>query len=128
MTCLPQHKTEAIFADLLQQKSLTIHRETTLESYTQSPNYIEATVKKADGSTQVIQAKYIIGADGSHSVVRKCTEGWTYEGYSVATRFAMADVVLQGKDVSTFMNSRVSAFSHPKGIISGIKAVKILIL
>ncbi|KAI9475357.1 FAD binding domain-containing protein [Zychaea mexicana] len=115
MTCLPQTKTETVFADLLQQKSLTIQRETELQSYTQTPDYVEATIKKADGTTEVVKAKYIIGADGSHSAVRKCTEGWTYEGYAVSTRFAMADVVLEGQDAERFKNGRVSAFSHPKG-------------
>ncbi|KAI7860348.1 FAD binding domain-containing protein [Circinella umbellata] len=115
MTCLPQTKTEIAFGEILQQKSLTIQRETALESYKQTPDHVEAIIKNSDGSTETIQAKYIIGADGSHSVVRKCTEGWTYDGYAVSTRFAMADVVLEGKDADMFNNGRVSAFSHPKG-------------
>ncbi|KAI9269086.1 FAD binding domain-containing protein [Phascolomyces articulosus] len=115
MSCLPQNKTEVAFAEILRQKSLTIHRETALESYTQTEDHVEAIIKKPDGSTEIVQAKYIIGADGSHSVVRKCTEGWTYEGYAVSTRFAMADVILEGKDADKFKNGRVSAFSHPKG-------------
>ena len=126
MTCLPQTKTEIAFGEILKEKSLTIHRETALESYKQTSDHVEAIIKKSDGSTETVQAKYIIGADGSHSAVRKCTDGWTYDGYAVSTRFAMADVVLEGKDADKFKNGRVSAFSHPKGIYNlWIKSVHV---
>ncbi|CAO3607324.1 unnamed protein product [Cunninghamella blakesleeana] len=51
-----------------------------------------------------IEAKYIIGADGCHSIVRKSDPSWTYHGTTIKTKFALADVILKGDDVPLLEN------------------------
>lgn len=71
----------------------------------------------------MIRARYIIGADGTHSVVRKNGENWNFDGHAVATQFALADVVLSGKDVDQLMNQRVNCFTTPKGNAKDMKQI-----
>ncbi|KAI8889370.1 hypothetical protein K501DRAFT_329168 [Backusella circina FSU 941] len=79
--------------------------ETELVSYTQDANGVTATVKNnKTGEEYTIEGSYIVGADGSHSKVRKSTPGWTYEGVALGTRFMLADLTLKG--------DRIEEFSH----------------
>lgn len=61
-----------------------------------------------------IEAKYIVGADGCHSFVRKQDPTWTYDGATIKTKFALADVILTGDDVLKVKN-RQTAFYHSIG-------------
>lgn len=95
---------------LLESKGGTIHWNTGLKSYKQFDDHIEAVVEDPQGGEQTIRAKYIIGADGAHSMVRKVTPDWKYEGHSIATKFAIADVVLEGEDAYKLRNQRMNMF------------------
>ncbi|KAI9314422.1 hypothetical protein BX666DRAFT_451923 [Dichotomocladium elegans] len=112
-TCLPQNRTEEIFESILPKG--IIHRETQVIEYKQHADHVCVAVRHRNGETTTVCARYLIAADGAHSTIRKSTPGWTFDGYSVATRFAMADAVLDGKDAGLFMNERVNSISHPKG-------------
>ncbi|KAI9317951.1 FAD binding domain-containing protein [Dichotomocladium elegans] len=123
MTMISQHKSEKILVGLVESlPSGIIHWGTKVTGYKQTDNHVEVTVtsksrRDNDGSDkeEVIRAKYIIGADGSHSTVRKATEGWTYEGYAVKTKFALADIRLAGKDADQIDFARANMFIDPEG-------------
>lgn len=110
---LAQDKAETILANLLHSKGATIHWNTKFKSYKQFDDHIEAVVEQG-GEEKVIKAKYLVGADGAHSMVRKATPDWKYEGHALATKFAIADVVLEGDDAHKLRNQRMNMFNSGK--------------
>lgn len=118
-TMVSQDAQEEILIDLVEEiEQGTIRWGTTLVDYEEYEDHVEATVCKDDGNTYTVKSKYMIGADGTHSVVRKKysgTQEWRYDGQAIATRFALADVTLTGRDVSKVNNNRGNIFTHPDG-------------
>ncbi|KAG2227355.1 hypothetical protein INT45_004310 [Circinella minor] len=111
VTSIAQHNTEKIFSQLLGEEM--INRHTELVSYKQrNEEYgVEAIVKDLHtGKIKTIHAKYIIGADGTHSGVRKLIKDWTYDGFSIATRFGVGDVSIEEKDAEIISRTRGSVF------------------
>ena len=114
LTCLPQSETENGFLDVLGYDNVTWH--TQLVSYRQEKEGVEALIKDLHtGKEETVRARYIIGADGTHSAVRKLDSSWTYEGYSVGTEFVVGDVYLSGKDSEKMDPSRTNLNFHPDG-------------
>ncbi|KAI9273089.1 FAD binding domain-containing protein [Phascolomyces articulosus] len=50
------------------------------------------------GESERIHAQYIVGADVTHSTVRKLAKDWSYDGHATETRFAVGDVIVTRKD------------------------------
>ncbi|KAI9251869.1 FAD binding domain-containing protein, partial [Phascolomyces articulosus] len=115
ITSIAQRETEKIFARLLGEENIDRHTE--LVSYQQHDGGIEATVKDLHtGKNETIHARYIVGADGTHSAVRKLADDWTFEGYSLSTRFAIGDVAIEGKDAHQIPRTRGTIFINGSGI------------
>ncbi|KAI8333079.1 FAD binding domain-containing protein [Chlamydoabsidia padenii] len=114
LTVIGQSEVEKIFVDEIEKLQGQVHWNTELLEYEQHEDYVSAQVKDASGTTKRISAKYIVGADGCHSIVRKHDPTWTYEGNSIKSQFALADMVLEGADISK-LQYRTSVFYHPEG-------------
>lgn len=67
---LEQSKNEQLLYDYVRSHGRDVHWQTELEDFTQSGSGVSARVKSADGSSQAIEAKYIVGCDGPRSLVR----------------------------------------------------------
>ena len=52
----------------------------------QTADYVEAIVTNGDGETETLRGKYLIGADGASSVVRRLAE-IDFEGFTWPERF-----------------------------------------
>ncbi|KAI9251920.1 FAD binding domain-containing protein [Phascolomyces articulosus] len=116
LTCLPQRKTERIFAKVLGNDKIAW--ETELISYQQQEDGIEAIVKDLNtGKEKRIHAQYIVGADGTHSAVRKLAKDWSYDGHAMETRFAVGDVIVTGKDAEQVAQARGNICIHSDGIV-----------
>ncbi|PPR10622.1 MAG: Para-nitrophenol 4-monooxygenase [Alphaproteobacteria bacterium MarineAlpha11_Bin1] len=81
---LEQHKTIEIGLDIaLAIDGFELHRERELSRLSQDDNGVEVSVKAPDGSFEVHRGKFLIGADGGKSVVRKLLDidfpGFTWE-------------------------------------------------
>lgn len=83
---LEQSKTEQILIDYLAELGCLVERSTPLLSYEEKEGSVFARTDKG-----IIQAKYLVGCDGAHSVVRK-TMGCTFEGKTFSDVFSLADV------------------------------------
>lgn len=68
---LEQSKTEKILNDFLESHGYKVERNTELINLSQSPHYATVTTKSNSGKVEVIRAKWVIGADGANSVVRR---------------------------------------------------------
>jgi 2-polyprenyl-6-methoxyphenol hydroxylase-like FAD-dependent oxidoreductase len=95
---VPQWRTEAILRDRLAALGGSVELGTRLTGFTQSADSVIATV---DGG-EPIEARYLVGADGGHSTVRK-QMGVRFEGEPVSdVRALVGDVEVPGLDRSAW--------------------------
>jgi 2-polyprenyl-6-methoxyphenol hydroxylase-like FAD-dependent oxidoreductase len=108
---LPQDATERILADRLVSLGGSIARgETAVEIHPSGDSIAVLTSSASGGRT--IQARYVVGADGVHSVVRD-SAGIGFEGATYPETFVLADVQMEWP----FGNTEVSLFFSPEGLV-----------
>lgn len=91
MLIVEQGKHETLLYDHIKEHGHDVSWQTELLDLAQDETGVTATVKGADGESETIQAKYLVGCDGSKSPVRH-TLGLTFDGDTVARLFYVADV------------------------------------
>ena len=74
---------------------------------------IEAVLRKADGTSETVQADWLLGCDGAHSTTRHGL-GFTFEGTTMDTDWWLADVHVTGLDPQDIMH----IFWHRDGILA----------
>ncbi|WP_433200949.1 FAD-dependent monooxygenase [Nocardia sp. CA-107356] len=89
---LPQYETERILRDHLTSLGTTIERGTRLVTFEQNDDGVRAVLSRADGE-ETVRARYLVGCDGAHSVVRKKL-GLTFEGAAFDEQYMLGDVEL----------------------------------
>jgi 2-polyprenyl-6-methoxyphenol hydroxylase-like FAD-dependent oxidoreductase len=89
---VPQNITEKLVLDRLIELGGTVLRPKALTTITQDPDGVTATFD--DGTT--IRARYAVGADGIHSVVRE-QAGIGFQGGAYEESFVLADVRMSGE-------------------------------
>jgi len=108
---LPQDRTEAILADALARANGRVRWGSTVEALRETGDGVEATVASSEGR-QTIRARYVVGADGMHSLVRE-SAGIGFTGASYEHSFVLADVEMawdHGRD-------EVMLFFSPAGLV-----------
>ena len=80
---LEQSRTESLLVDFLKERGRDVERRTELKTIRQSNSEVICVLKHGDGNEESVKSKYVVGADGSHSVVREQLNipfgGKTYE-------------------------------------------------
>lgn len=94
---IPQSETEALLNRHMESLGIKTEREVELISLVQKPE-IRATLRHADGRTEEVSPRWLIGCDGAHSVVREKT-GTAFEGAQVGMSFFLADAEMTGPDM-----------------------------
>jgi 2-polyprenyl-6-methoxyphenol hydroxylase-like FAD-dependent oxidoreductase len=89
LTVLEQSKTESILGERLAELSVPIEWNTEVEPATDVADSGSVTVRSPEGS-RVIHARYVVGADGSNSLVRRSL-GIDFEGSTNAHSFFVCD-------------------------------------
>ncbi|MDQ2723339.1 MAG: FAD-dependent monooxygenase [Actinomycetota bacterium] len=87
---LPQYETERVLAEALAGHGTRVGRGVELVRFTQDADMVTSTVHD-DGGQRTVTSRYLIGADGAHSVVRKGL-GLTFDGDAFAEEYMLADV------------------------------------
>lgn len=108
---LPQNVTEAVLTERIGELGGSIRRGVTAESIEQHANGARVTVSQ-NGERRVIAAKWVVGGDGMHSLVRRAA-GVEFEGASYAESFVLADVHLDRAPAP----DEVSLFFSPDGVV-----------
>ena len=92
MANLEQWKTEGVLEAKLVELGVTIERETELVAIEERLDGIRATVKRPNGSSDVVDTPWLIGCDGAHSTVRHLNHQH-FPGASDHRRYIAADVI-----------------------------------
>lgn len=91
-----QGKHEKRLNDHLLSAGVEVRWNTELQDFTQDDGGTSATIKNSSGETETIEAKYLVGCDGSKSLVRHSL-GLTFEGSTFERFFYVADVEIDWK-------------------------------
>lgn len=88
----PQNQTEAILQNKLQSFGIQIERSCEVVAITQEHNRIQVEFKKGN-TLQTITTEWLIGCDGSHSLVRE-SASIPFLGAAYEESFILADITL----------------------------------
>lgn len=90
---IPQHATETILADRLAAVGGKVHRRVTANSIETNADHFLVWLSTAEGPA-AIRARYLVGADGMNSLVRR-SAGIFFEGGQYQESFVLADVTME---------------------------------
>ncbi|MFJ1767464.1 FAD-dependent oxidoreductase [Amycolatopsis sp. NPDC088138] len=108
----PEWRVEEALRLRLAELGGAVEFGTTLERFEQSDDGVSAVLVK-DGETETVTARWLVGCDGGHSVVRK-QAGIAFEGETRdAVRMIVADVEVDGLDRDAWHMWR-----HPEGLVN----------
>jgi 2-polyprenyl-6-methoxyphenol hydroxylase-like FAD-dependent oxidoreductase len=93
---LEQSKNELLLYDYLQQRGKDVRWNTEFKSLSQTNEGTSAQIVTADGASQTIEARYLVGCDGAKSLVRHAL-GLEFQGSTVERMFFVADVQVDWK-------------------------------
>jgi 2-polyprenyl-6-methoxyphenol hydroxylase-like FAD-dependent oxidoreductase len=111
----PQHVTEGILLGRLRELGGHVHRPLRISGIRQFDRGVVATVTDADGEERTVRAKYLVGADGTRSDVRKMI-GVDFAGETFRQSFILADMELSDGSPPDEINL---FFSRHGGVITG---------
>jgi len=86
-----QGRHETLLYDFIKSNGRDVLWQTELENFTQNESSVTANIKNANGETETIEAKFLVGCDGAKSIVRHSL-GLTFEGSTFERMFYVADV------------------------------------
>ena len=76
---IAQSETERVLEECLAKRGVKVERSVTMESFAEKGAGIEAVLRKADGTSETVQADWLLGCDGAHSTTRHGL-GLAFEG------------------------------------------------
>lgn len=102
---LEQSKTERLLYEHLQHHGKNVQWQTELKHLTQDTDGVRAVCKTANGETQTIEARYLVGCDGAGSPTRHLLD-IPFEGSTNPRLFYVADVEM---DIEMEVQTNMSA-------------------
>ncbi|KAI1651928.1 FAD binding domain-containing protein [Daldinia loculata] len=88
---ISQCETEAFLDGCLAKHGFAVERGLEATSIVQDPTGVTVKLKNPDGVEETVRAKYVVGADGAHSSVRRAAEGLTFQGAAYPQDFILCD-------------------------------------
>jgi 2-polyprenyl-6-methoxyphenol hydroxylase-like FAD-dependent oxidoreductase len=89
----PQYETERVLAERAVRLGADLRYGSEVTGLASGPDAVEVQVREPDGSTRLVRAGWLVGADGMHSAVREAL-GMPFPGQSVVRSVMLADVRL----------------------------------
>src|SRR5688500_16410296 len=86
-----QGRHEKILYDFIKSHGRDVLWNTELKNFTQNESGVTANIKSTNGDAETIEAKFLVGCDGSKSPVRHSL-GLTFEGSTFERMYYVADV------------------------------------
>lgn len=109
-----QAETEKFLDECLSKYDISVQRPITATEIIQDKDGVTTTLKAADGKTDTIRTKYVVGCDGAHSVVRKAAN-LTFKGAPYPQDFLLCDVHLRD---SNLPQDLIGLHLRPKGVLA----------
>lgn len=91
ITMIPQAGTEAVLIEALTDAGLAVDRGVEAKSFHDEGDAVLVDASHADGSPVTFRARYLLGADGAHSLVRHQLD-LSFEGAKYPQAFLLGDV------------------------------------
>ncbi|KAI5866536.1 FAD binding domain-containing protein [Durotheca rogersii] len=95
-----QCETEAFLDGCLAKHGCAVERGVEARSFVQDDKGVTVEVSNPGGSRDVIRAKYVVGADGAHSSVRRSSKGFTFQGAAYPQDFILCDAHIRNPKAS----------------------------
>ena len=92
---LAQSDTERLLTEQLNRQGVKIERGVELISVANRQDSVYAVLRSGDGAEEVVDASYLIAADGAHSAIRKAL-GLPFTGRSLTHNYVLGDLDLAG--------------------------------
>jgi 2-polyprenyl-6-methoxyphenol hydroxylase-like FAD-dependent oxidoreductase len=92
---LAQSDTERLLTEQLNRQGVKIERGVELTAVTQKQDSVSAVLRSGDGAEEVVDASYLIAADGPHSAIRNAL-GLPFTGRSLTHNYVLGDLHLAG--------------------------------
>ncbi len=108
-----QSETERVLEEQLTARGVTVERSVELTAFADRGSSIAATLKKANGESEALEAAWLVGCDGAHSTVRHGL-AFAFEGSTLESHWALADGHITGLEP----NDRLHIFWHRDGILA----------
>jgi 2-polyprenyl-6-methoxyphenol hydroxylase-like FAD-dependent oxidoreductase len=89
----PQYETERVLEEQAGPLGADVRRGAEVTGLTQHADGVEVTVRENGHPGRPVRARYVVGADGMHSTVRRCL-GMPFPGRSVVRSVMLAEVQL----------------------------------
>lgn len=109
---LPQDRTEATLAEALESTGHAVQRGWAVDVVEDLGDHVRVSAISATGDQRIYLARYVVGADGMHSIVRK-TAGIGFSGSSYEDSFVLADVEMDWSHGS----DEVKLYFSPQGLV-----------
>src|SRR4051812_22318906 len=110
---IAQSETERVLEECLAARGVEVERSVTMESFADTGTGIEAVLRKTDGSSETVQADWLLGCDGAHSAARHGL-GLAFEGTTMDSDWWLADLHLTGLEPQDVLH----IFWHRDGILA----------
>src|SRR3984893_15729948 len=99
----PQDKHERLLIDRLREMGVAVERSTELVGFEDQGARVVARLRRPDGSEQAVEAAFIAGCDGTHSIVREALKVG-FPGGTYSHIFYVADVEASGRAMNGELN------------------------
>jgi len=90
----PQDRTEAVLREQLSELGAEVLRPLELIDFQEAAGQVHATLRSEDGQLSAVQARWLVGCDGAHSIVRE-RAGIEFEGGAYEETFVLVDVEMK---------------------------------
>lgn len=110
---LAQSETEHLLTDRLERQGVKVERGVRFSSLTEHAGSVEVVLTDADGTSETVEASYVIAADGSHSPVRRSL-GLPFTGRALPQSYVLGDVQATGD----LVEDQLSIFLAPNGFLA----------
>lgn len=113
---LAQSETERILEEQLAKFSVQVERQTELVKLEETGDSVTSILKNSDGRFETVTPSFVVGCDGSHSIVRQQT-GIPFHGAMYTGDFILGDVTIDWPwpygSIQTFVSKRGVIASFP---------------